>query len=1793
MADAQLRFAVANLADIKNRMSAPAADGWHCVTNKSGRLQATIPRNDGLLCFTHRCATIPLEILSRSGRVSDLHTIQELYDRHRFLEAYCQSAEYWKPSKSLELLSSGELILGGRLAARLGGLRLSRRLFRAAYARDPSNPRVQYFSIGCRRRAQHLVDYLRAIEVQPELNGADGEVQASWFALQAITWASLRDFARADASLERAHSVAMDDAWVWTCESHVRGLADRWEDALRAAERAWEISPGAPHAAVSLGNSLINLGRVGESARRLRSATENSQSYEVALLASWHQCALAETLDGEERFRVLDCARSMAESLTALAPLADREAQVVFARARLDVAELLGDREKMEGCERELKSPFHRRVLENMQKNPEGRRFVLPFRRTIQKNEACLPASVSSALVSLGVNLDPDAMASEITHGGTPPWAAAEWLEARGMAVRFFSANPGVASTLIKQGIAFILLMESDESSHAVAVVGLDESAGTLVIHDPQTFRTGQYLLAALKEVKLPLGPKGMAVVPTEKAAHLDTLLAKEDVDVMTAAHLHQKALAMNTPAAAREIVEALACRHPQHSGTRWLQALRSLEGGRTSEALASFQRLLNEFPACAYARRSLVSACRALGNTAVMREVLANVVYSGRLPGIQSDLEWRYPPASYVSEYADLLRLSAASRQEARRLLNSVLERERTFALPWHVLGDLLWHQHDIAGALLAFRVASCLANSDDHFARSYSDALRGAGREAEGLAWLEARVRTLGASSRAMGPWIAWISVLEDYGYPERALAACDDALRQHGEEPELLTFAVPFFARMGHLERAESGLRQLGAEGHSPRYHQAAVEFYRMRGDLDLAIESAEQWVRMSPQSIQARQQLSESIAKRQGPHAALELAKRWSLENPGHEQLEEIYYHRLDSTSGAWKKDLLLRRRVKRNSEDGWAWRELTFRRLADYEIANQRRREKLQPVITSLLAECDRTAPEAPATLRAHAEWLTVRGEWPQAVSAWLRAIDAEPDRFHSYQRIWDCSAMLPDAERRAVLQQIEALFLAHPGRLPNARDLVFLIAERFGTGAAEEAAMRWKAQRGDEPELTESAADLLLAEGHGRSDAARALDMLEPAVQRFPYYLGLRLSLANAYQRLGRVAEAEEAYREVVRRHPDHTEAHIQMAWVLARRGDGDEALRLLESVTARDPMNPALWDARAGILIGNRRFSEARTVLQEGLQKLSDNAQYRDRVIQRLLECDANAGAVEMARELVRAYPRGAYIWYLLATTLQRTCRFAAPGEIESCYRRSVSLNASLFPAADALAILLVEGRRYEGAGELMRSILPRLGDPSPARGRLAWIHRQAGRKAQALDELLAVLRAAPWYRWGWAVVMDWLAEDQAWEKARSLLSASPPELRTDIRLRSKRLTVLGEAGLPAGEIDAEWDVLLKDFPDDIPPHLERYDSLWAAKRATEAAGVLEPLRLVAPDNPWVLARLVEVLADQQKNAEAVDAFLRLWFGEGEVSAWAIDYAWKAVERAHLGDECYQNARRRLDQGALPSQGAFSLMVTHAMRGESTKKARQPPWRVWFPGKGAREALALLDFVHNSGRSDRGYEAVVLRNLSRCGHQRLVASLWKKGRTLAESDVYSWAEVGRTLINLGRKKQALALLGNWRERQGVKMWTVANYLLCFPRGGRKRWQEIRSVCQNALETLPHDHCAKYLAHVQAEMSACLGDAAAFRETWTKQQAYFTGKLEESEWFEARRRYLLGDIPCAARLLEQNQGKLFNKACKDLRRKRYGLLGSQGRRSGFGGLPWWAWWILLLALQLLRLINRH
>src|SRR5215469_4064166 len=105
--------------------------------------------------------------------------VQDAYHAHRFIDAYNLCAPFWNPSTESSKFSIEELVLAGRLAARLGGLRLSRWLLMLAGEREPLNPLVRYFTSHLRNPRVHLIDELRAFENEPDLGGDDDDLRAS------------------------------------------------------------------------------------------------------------------------------------------------------------------------------------------------------------------------------------------------------------------------------------------------------------------------------------------------------------------------------------------------------------------------------------------------------------------------------------------------------------------------------------------------------------------------------------------------------------------------------------------------------------------------------------------------------------------------------------------------------------------------------------------------------------------------------------------------------------------------------------------------------------------------------------------------------------------------------------------------------------------------------------------------------------------------------------------------------------------------------------------------------------------------------------------------------------------------------------------------------------------------------------------------------------------------------------------------------------------------------------------------------------------------------------------------------------------------------------------------------------------------------------------------------------------------------------------------------------------------------------------------------------------------------
>jgi len=1173
------------------------------------------------------------------------------------------------------------------------------------------------------------------------------------------------------------------------------------------------------------------------------------------------------------------------------------------------------------------------------------------------------------------------------------------------------------------------------------------------------------------------------------------------------------------------------------------------------------------------------------------MRNTLANVVERGILPGIQSEQRWRYPPPDFVSEYADLLRLSGTTSQRAKSMLLSLIARAGTCASAWHDLADLLWGDRDLEGALLGYRIASCLADRNEHYARAYAGALARAGRREEGYAWLQQRVRRFGAALQGTATWISLIAELEAAGYPERALAAADEAIRIQGGSPDLLAELVAFQARMGNWPQAKDLLSRLEQAESAALFHEASARFFEMRGELDQALAHAQEWLMAVPLAMRAREQIVNLVALRDGPESAIACAREWLKERPAHEEIEGLYCRQLNrSAYTSLPKYAVLLRRVKRNPEDSWSWAELAFCAMYDFEMAGAKRQRRLESRIRHYLDECQRTSPGDAVTIRAQAQWFESRGEWNSAVARWLEAIERDPANMYVYRHLWDCSVRISPEERLDVWARVQSALLREPGHSTIARELALLAAQRFGVSAAESAVTRWMEIRPEDPEIVEAYADLLMAHGHGRTDHERALQLLLPELKRFPFHLGLRSSHADALKHLGRFPEAEEAYREIVRRHPDNSWARVQLAWMKHRRGEHEGALEELAAAAARSPQNTSIHHAKAEILIQAQRFAEARAVIVSTTQQFPRDVSWRKSALKLLSESGDLDKAVAVVRQAVVEYPRGAYLWNLLGRTLAEHRQFAGAGEVESCLRRSLALNQGLYEAADYLAIVLAEQNRYTEAEDLIKDIEKRNGDPSAPLGRLAWLRRRKSEKRQAREDMGLLVGRFPWYAWGWSVLFDWFAEDKAWDDARRVLAMVAPEQRTNVRWRQRRLELLANAGTKAGVLDQEWNSLLQDFPEEMPLHLIRYDSLGEQKRWSEAAAVLRHIREFHPDSPFLLARWIEGLVREGNKAEAIATLFRLFFAESEPSAWPPDHAWEAVKTAGWGNEAYHAALTELEERRQPTRRAIWILASFAIECFPAEKKRvQPFFRTWFPHRSAKEILRLLKLVDVINGRLGMHQATLFQKLSDLGYPQLVFLYWKKHRGQVATDTESWSETMRALAILRKRREAREVFSGWHERKGVEMWVVANYLTCLRSLGSRHLQEILSTCHAALEGLPHDHCARYMAHREAEAGALLGDQNAFAECCAQYRLYFDGAIEKNEWFPAAERYLLADIPGLARHLREREYRAYKAKVRTLRWERFKLEIASIRIPAAGYFRWW--WVIWLLWILLRILS--
>lgn len=1676
----------------------------------------------------------------------DIPRIRQLYDDRRFLDAFNLTGDVWKQPEVIEQYDAETLVLGARLAAKMGNNKVERALYRYILNRFPDEPITRVYARGSESLHTSVFDYLKDFERQPGLGTDDPRLNVYWLCQNAYLWALVRDFDRSEILLAQAETFAYDTPWLMTSKAYVALFQDEWEQALTFTEQAWQLEgdlKGVFTASV-LAQCLTKLGRLEEVVARLDAIADGNQCYQLTATVLWYLLALAERSNGDQQASLLQRCHVLLDRLPTLTPLADRVIKEHFAAIRLDIALIERNIEEMQASAAAVNNLYFQSIRDHLQQHPQGSVYMGAFQLVWQKHNTCLPASMATVIPATPP-LDADELADTLTYGGTMSWVALDWLREHGFAAKPFIFTVEIGKALLQKGISFIYMTEGDDWGHAMAAIGYDDATGTLILHDPSQPRHLRVIMEKIEEYYGPFSPEALAVVPLDRAADLECI--PEDASRPLAEYIkfwatyHEKGWSAMQP-----ILDDLRRDFPEHPISKRLHAIYFANTGRLAEALTIQEALLAQYPESVQCRRDLLMTLKQTRDTARLLQVYEDFVEGNYLPGLSQ--EKSYPAGIHLVEYADGLNFTASGRPKALKYLQQVLYREPTNAAAYHSLGDVLRSQGQHQESLLPFSIASFLKPEDDHYAHSVCEAWIQCGHLERGFAHLHNRIELWGDSPHAFGVWLSYISALEEYGYPDQAIELFAQAEQQFADTPEVLLFGVHFWLRMGRKENARQLLDSLEQKGHILYFLEAATNFYYRQGEWEKALSYSAQWNVVKPGDISAFRFYSFLFAFKHGRLEKKKLVQQAVQQFKNDEAFEEFYCETLDELFLDAEKIALLRERVSRNPRDGWAWNELCHEMLSKAELADEAARPALLQNVEEVFQHC-RTlgAGSFELSILSARQKLCV-GDRHEAIAWLFEALEQNPAHPFPYTKIMDEAGMLPEDEQNALLQRLETKLFCTVSFLDHAVEFAGKIAAQKGLAEAVKHVTAWRQQRPDDPELALSLVRLWLDYGQSRSDAEQAVNLLEPLAQRFPNHEELRLALADAYALLQREADQILAYRKILESDPLQSHARLQLSRVLEVSGQVADADHLLAEGCRIIPIDGNRWFSYATFLERQNKHDKAIETLRQAVTLLPEDIRLRENLINRLLNYNMPVEARRHAQELCDLFPDGAYCWYLLADTLHRSPDYSDLKEIETLYRKALALNSSLLDAAEGLTQLMVSQHRYQDAHSVIDAVPDTSKETPDVQVLSAWILRREGKNEPAYQSIETLLARYPNYIRAWQLLMGWLEEDENWDKTKLLLATIPPVLHSQLDFRVRRLELLQKAGLTAAELDAEWEELCREFPENSRLQMSRFDLLVEAEHWDQAERLLSEYERFDPNSSYLLARKVQFLAHQQKYAEALSVAVKIWTLPGDEEIWPEQFSWEVLEKAGQQKASAQAAIDALLAGKRLRLRLFERLLKYLPLVRNT---------LYFPwGQRIKQALrltrgveylALMEHLHTVEWEPSRHLALILDYIDELKAYKpaIRHCLKHQERYKQMTPVLQNAVMLMKRVPGNRYAPVIkAWMQNWREIPGIQMWAVANYLLAVASTDAfgnppDTLNEQFVVSRDCLHTLAYDHTARYMGSMYCEAALRLGKMAEFAEGIERYRMVFQD--DHTEYWMPKNRKFLHNIVMALHDLSQTE----------------------------------------------------
>jgi len=1223
------------------------------------------------------------------------------------------------------------------------------------------------------------------------------------------------------------------------------------------------------------------------------------------------------------------------------------------------------------------------------------------------------------------------AIAAAICHEGTPWHKERQWAEDNGFAVREFRVTGESLQAVIDRGIPFTLSTSYITSGHLQACVGYDLRAGTVLVRDPTERHCREMDLDALLE-RHPLdGPRGMILIPADRAAALDGLELPCEAAYNALHRLHQ-AIDSNNRA---EIQNALAVlKETAPDGMIALDGEAAVARWKRDWAgnLAMIDRMLERAPDH---QPLWYRKAGALGNLGLWRELRDH---------LEAIVAKKDADPVFLSELGELLMDDARYFDRATPFLRKAVRRRGQEPRVHESLARLYAKQRRHDDACRLRRAASCLAPDHEPYARACFDEYRALGRVREGLEFLTERTDAHG--TKDSGPWLTLAEAQQSVHQNLTAAGTLRKALAARPDDGPLLLQAGAMMAGWGDPHRSDGLAWMERARGRVPDT-QWLLEMASTRGylgDADAAIAHWRELLALQPSNDAAWRNLARLLAERGGAEAAIglldEATSRFPLSIP------------LWSLKAEWLAETkrgpleALDRALELDPTDTWLLRERALRRLDAHDSAGA----------VADAREAVAVNPWSPQSHGILGNVLAETGEREEAIACMRRALELDVDYTYAARRLVRLSG-------------------ADGGAAPAVRFFGGLMRERVSQGQAVAVyqELAWPVIAPppllkelqdycrDHPDLWQAWSARIEQALRMRLDG-EALDAARVLTETFPLLPRGWLELARVHRAAGRHAEELEATARAIDLSPGWDEAARAHAATLELTGRAEEAAAVLRRACQLDPLNGPNYGNLADLLDRMELRAEGLQVLLEGLRLCP----YYGWGWQTASRWCVKAGRTEDLRAALdtgRAANGHNHAWWRIESEAWSEAGDTAAAL--QAVRRGLEISPTDESLRDRLAYLLWETGE---PAEALAACGPLAGETEAPRallGRRAWLLIRSGQPLAGVAAMRDLIHRFPDYSWVASELATWHESREEWGELRELClkwrRACPDEIRA--------AGYLGKAERALGNTDAAIQAFARASaidPEYTFATRQLLDLQMETGRLDEAAETLERLERYA-SGAYVTGDGIELELKRGDGAAALRRAEALLDSE-DADAALFHWIGGLFNKSPHAKAWYRLLREKVEQGSAVAPGGLTAFLATLPVGDLKRKAGK--WIRRLP-EGSEARIEAWKFViHELGKDPAQNRATL------CGFANNRVREFHHHPAL-------WNALGETLVKLDAAKEAVAWYHGWRERPAgeVTAGTLLNLAAALdthPGKDDHQWQAAGEVRAEAFRRFPDDSVA-------------------------------------------------------------------------------------------------------------------